>query len=210
MLFQKWLHDFVLLFTVIDPIGSVPLFLSLTTRYSIQEQRHVARRAIIYSFIILVGFLLLGKLLLNTMGIRLGSFQIAGGLILFLFGLQMIFKPETEESEGHKEAGRDIAVFPMAIPSLASPGAITAIIVLTDNAQHNLFDHLTISGLLMAVLIIAYFMLRMARKLHAILGENGTAILVRVMGLILSALAVETVVEGISNVFGAVLKPLVI
>ncbi len=158
----------------------------------------------------MLGFLLLGQLLLKTMGIRLGAFQIAGGLILFLFGLQMIFKPEVEESEGHKEAGRDIAVFPMSIPSLASPGAITAIVVLTDNNYHNLPDQLAITGILLVVLTIAYLMLRMARKPYALLGDNGTAILVRVMGLILSALAMETVVEGISNVFGIVLKPLVI
>ena len=207
---QELLHDFFLLFAVIDPIGSVPLFLSLTTRYSAYEQKHIARRSALYSFVILLGFLLVGQILLKTMGIRLGAFQIAGGVILFLFGLQMVFKPELEEVERHKESGHDIAVFPLAIPSLASPGAITAIVVLTDNYHHDYLDQLMVCGLLLIVLLIAYLMLRIARSLYNLLGENGTAILVRVMGLMLSALAVETVVEGISNIFGVTLRPLVI
>ena len=202
------IHDFILLFAVIDPIGSLPMFLSLTRHYSPEKKSRTALKAALYSATILGTFLLVGQALLHAVGIRLGAFQIAGGLVLFLYGLQMIFKPEQEEFPGgHKEAGHDVAVFPLAIPSLASPGALTAIIILTDNRLHPPIDQTITALLMLLVLMIAWILFRLAPQIYKLLGDNGTAILVRVMGLMVTALAVEICIEGLASLQWLTLPP---
>ncbi|CAM3553912.1 MarC family protein [Parendozoicomonas haliclonae] len=201
-------HDFILLFAVIDPVGSLPLFLSVTRRYSPEKKAAIALRAAFYSALIMLGFLLVGQMLLHAIGIRLGAFQIAGGIVLFLFGLQMIFKPEQEEyTGGHSEPGHDVAVFPLAIPSLASPGALTAIIILTDNRLHPPIEQSITALLMLMVLLFAWLLMRAADRIFKLLGENGTAVLVRVMGLLVTALAVEICIEGLASLHWLTLPP---
>ena len=196
---QQILHDFVLLFAVIDPIGTLLLFLSITGAYSARERNRIALRATLYSGAILLMFVVVGQLLMSAMGIRLGSFQIAGGIILFLFGLKMIFGEDVSHSHDRAEPGHDIAVFPLAIPSMASPGALTAVVVLTDNRRYGFEDQVITSVVLLAVLLLTYLLLLMANTIHKWLGDSGSAILIRVMGMILGAVAVEIVLQGLSG-----------
>ena len=196
---QQIIHDFVLLFAVIDPIGTLLLFLAVTGGFSRKDRNKVALRAILYSGGVMLVFLVIGQMLLGAMGIRLVSFQIAGGIILFLFGLKMIFGEDVSHSHDRAEPGHDIAVFPLAIPSMASPGAITAVVVLTDNRRYGFDEQAVTAMVLVSVLFMTYVLLRMANLLHHWLGDSGSAILIRVMGMILAALAVEIVIQGITG-----------
>ncbi|MGH3056578.1 MAG: MarC family protein, partial [Gaiellaceae bacterium] len=129
---EKSLRDAAMLWATIDPVVTLALFAALTVRLTAAERRYVALRATLYSALILVGSIVIGQFVLDLLGIRLISLQVAGGIILFLFALQMIFTG-TESAPGQPESGYDLAVFPLAVPSIASPGAIMAAIVLTDN-----------------------------------------------------------------------------
>ncbi|AMO57835.1 hypothetical protein GZ77_12880 [Endozoicomonas montiporae] len=196
---QQLIHDFVLLFAVIDPIGTLLLFLSITGGFAPRDRNRIALRATIYSGAILLLFVVVGQLILTAMGIQLGSFQIAGGVILFLFSLKMLFGDDVSHSHDRAEPGHDIAVFPLAIPSMASPGALTAVVVITDNRRYGLDEQLLTSVTLIVVLLITYLLLLMANSIHKWLGDSGSAILIRVMGMLLCALAVEIVFQGITG-----------
>ena len=196
---QQLIHDFILLFAVIDPIGSLLLFLAITGGYSVKDRNKVALRAIMYSGVIMLAFLVIGQFLLGAMGIRLVSFQIAGGVILFLFGLKMIFGEDVSHSHDRAEPGHDIAVFPLAVPSMASPGALTAVVVLTDNRLYGVKEQALTALVLTSVLLLTYLLFKMASTFHRWLGDAGSAILIRVMGMILAALAVEIIIQGISG-----------
>ena len=200
---QQLIHDFILLFAVIDPIGTLLLFLSITGGYSSRDRKNIALRASLYSGGILLLFVVVGQILLTAMGIRLVSFQIAGGIILFLFGLKMIFGEDVSHSHDRAEPGHDIAVFPLAIPSMASPGALTAVVILTDNRKFSIDDQVVTSLILVSVIVITYLLLLAANFIHKWLGDSGSAILIRVMGMILGALAVEIVIQGIAGLHGS-------
>src|SRR5213083_491492 len=124
--------DFATLWTTIDPIGNVALFAGLTAALTRAERHWTALRACIYATIILVVAMTAGQVILDAIGIHMHSLKVAGGIILFLFGLQMLFG-KMEAKAGSPEAGRDLAVFPLAVPSIAGPGAMMAVILLTDN-----------------------------------------------------------------------------
>ena len=200
---QQFIHDFVLFFAVIDPIGSLLLFLAITGGYSAKDRNKVALRAALYSGAILLTFLVVGQFLLGAMGIRLGSFQIAGGSILFIFGLKMIFSHDISHSNDRAEPGHDIAVFPLAVPSMASPGALTAVVVLTDNRLYGIEEQAFTALVVVGVLAITYALFRMANTFHRWLGDSGSAILIRVMGMILAALAIEIVIQGITDLLNS-------
>ena len=144
------LRELITLFVVIDPIGSLPVFLFATANVPQHLHKSFALRAVLVAGLVLLGFLVGGQYLLENLGLRLGSFQVAGGIILFLFALSMIFgdpKPtqEIEAAERDHLAG---AVFPLAMPSIASPGAMLAIVILTDNHTNQISDQLVTAGLL--------------------------------------------------------------
>ena len=121
---DKVLHDFLVIWATIDPIGTMALFAALTAKLPAKKRRKTAFKTVGYAAIVLIGAIVIGQLLLSAMGISLLSFQVAGGIILFLFGLQMIFADDS--SQGDIEPQHDISVFPLAIPATASPGAILA------------------------------------------------------------------------------------
>ena len=201
------ISNFLLLFAVIDPIGSIPLFLSVTRHFSQAQKSITALKAVLYSGLILGVFLLIGQQVLSAIGIRLGAFQIAGGLVLFLFGVQMILKPEQEEFGGGYESGHDVAVFPLAIPSLANPGALTAIIILTDHRQHSYSEQLFTGVQVLVILIITWILFRLAHYIYKVLGVNGTNVLVRIIGLLITALSVEICIEGLATLGWLPLPP---
>jgi len=197
---EQILRDFLMLLVTIDPIGTLSLFVPLTAKLSSRDRLKVAVRSVVYAGIILVGFLVAGQLVLKGLGVELESFQLAGGIILFLLGLQMVFGTGVAAPSAEGEPDHDVAVFPLAIPSIASPGSIMAIVLLTDNYQQSIAQQALTGGVLVVVLIITLVTLILANPIHRWLGNNGSNIMVRVMGLLLAALATEQVIEGLEVV----------
>lgn len=191
--------DFLTFFTTIDPVGTLTIFVGLTAATPPQDRTRIACRAVGYAALILVMFVLLGQLFLGSIGIQLASFQLAGGVIFFLFGLQMVFGSGAASGNASGESDHDMAVFPLAVPSIASPGAILAAVVLTDNREFSVTEQATTTGLLLAVLGITLLLLLQANRIYAWLGNAGSTLVVRVMGMILAALAVEMMVAAITE-----------
>ncbi|MCX7869841.1 MAG: MarC family protein, partial [Terrimicrobiaceae bacterium] len=192
---EKLLRDFSMLWATVDPIGTMSLFVALTAGYDSAARRRIALKATLISAALLVGAIIAGQVILNLLGIQLHSFQTAGGIVLFLFGLKMVF--EDSPGAGLVEEGRDIAVFPLALPSIASPGAIMAAVVLTDNARFSIAEQCLTGLMLLLVLAATWCLMLLAAPIPRLLGRGGAAVLVKIMGLILCALAVEICIEGI-------------
>ncbi len=196
---ESYVRDFVTVWVVIDPIGTVPVFIAVTAALSDGERRRVALRAALVSAAILLAFILVGQILLDALSISLISFQIAGGIVLFLFALQMIFgpsKPESEVAEADKHH-EDVAIFPLAVPSLASPGAMLAVVVLTDNNRYSITEQAVTTGLTFLVILAALLLMLGAGFINRLIGRSGASILSRVMGLILAAVAVDNVRQAL-------------
>lgn len=201
---DRMVQDFLIIWATIDPIGTMALFAGLTAKLSPANRRKTAYKAIAYATAVLVGAIVIGQFILGAMGVSLLSFQLAGGIILFLFGLQMIFSSNSD-GEGSDD-GHDIAVFPLAIPATATPGAILAVILLTDNHIHPIGEQVTTALMMLAVLIFTLFLMLLSTKIIKLIGTGGASILTRIMGIILAALSVEFVMEalGVSNWVAAV------
>ncbi|AZL85913.1 MULTISPECIES: MarC family protein [Aliivibrio] len=199
--------QFVVLWAVIDPIGSVPVYLSQTQHLSAKQRKAVALKAVAIATSVLLFFLVIGQLLLEAMQIPLPAFQVAGGLVLLIFALTMIFgesKPEQEQKLSEDISHSDLAnlaVYPLAIPSIASPGAMMAIVMLTDNSRYSFIDQSITAAVMIVVLIITLCLLLGATFIHKIIGNVGAAIISRVMGLILAAVAVNNLLMGIKNFY---------
>jgi multiple antibiotic resistance protein len=194
---ERLIQDVLFFFATLDPIGTVMLFAAVTAGLPGAERRRTARRAIIYAAGILLVSVVVGQVLLNALSIRLLSLQVAGGIILFLLGLQMLFSGSDQTSIGKPEAGHDIAVFPLAVPSIAGPGAIMAAIVRTDHTVYQLGEQLATAGVLIGTLLLTWLLMLLAGPILRIIGENGATILVRVLGMLLAALSVELVLTAL-------------
>ncbi len=199
-----WVGPFLFLLTTIDPIGTLTLFVGLTSHATPAERRRIALRATFYSAIVLVGFILVGQIVLGELGVRLEAFQLAGGLIFFLFGVQMVFGIGAAGIQASGEAGHDVAVFPIAVPSIASPGSILAVVLLTDNREFTIAQQATTTMLLAVVLAITYAGMLLGNRVYGLIGNAGASLLVRVMGLLLTSLAVEMVLEAVAELMGNV------
>ncbi len=196
LLLEKISKDFATIWTTIDPIGNVALFAGLTASLTRTERRRTALRASLYAAVILVVAVVAGQIILDAIGIRLHSLKVAGGIILFLFGLQMLFG-RADANPGSPEAGRDLAVFPLAVPSIAGPGAMMAVILLTDNDVYTVPQQAQTGVVLLVVLLLNYILLLLSDLVLRVIGREGAAILVRVMGVILASLAVEIVLTAL-------------
>lgn len=194
---EKSFRDFMMIWTTVDPIGTLAVFAGLTASLDRGERKRIARRASIYAAVILVVSVALGQIILDAMGIRLLSLQVAGGIILFIFGLKMLFGTMDEESPS-REPGKDLAVFPIAVPSIAGPGAIMAVILLTDNDVYTVPQQAQTAVVLLIVLALNYVLLLMSDAVLRVIGRQGAAILVRIMGILLAALSVELVMKAFS------------
>lgn len=193
---------FVMLWAVIDPIGTVPVFISATKGREPQARKKIAFIAATTAAGLLLFFIVVGEVLLRAMGVPLVAFQIAGGLILFLFALTMIFgesKPDQESKVAR--SAQDTAIFPLATPSIASPGAMMAVVLLTENGRHSLIEQMTVALLMLIVVGAAYLFMRGAGWISKVIGEGGASIVSRVMGLILASIAATNVLEGIKEYF---------
>jgi len=193
---EMLLRHFMMMWTTVDPVGNLAIFAALTASLSQIERRKVALRATVYAAIILIVAVVAGQILLDAIGIHLLSLKLAGGLILFIFAIKMLFG-DMDRDSGPPEPGRDIAVFPLAVPSIAGPGTIMAVIVLTDNDVYTVPEQAMTSLMLLAVLVITYVLFLLSEKVLKVIGRAGASILIRVMGIILAALSVELVMGAL-------------
>ena len=193
----KICKDFATIWTTIDPIANVAIFAGLTASLTRAERHRTALRASLYATVILVVAVVAGQIILDAIGIHMHSLKVAGGIILFLFALKMIFGG-LDSKPGLPEAGRDLAVFPLAVPSLAGPGAIMAVIVLTDDDVYSVPEQIQTGLVMLVVLLVTYICLRFSDVILRVIGQQGAAVLVRVMGIILASLAVEIVLTALA------------
>lgn len=188
------------LFVVMDPVGLAPVFIALAGNNSAAEQKRMALRAVQVAGGVLFTFALLGPRLLSYLGISLDAFRIAGGLLLFKIAVDMIFahrQRETEEEKAEASLRNDISVFPLAIPLLAGPGAMTSVMILTAEAKMVNGGLLIVLAAVTMVLLLTYIALATAGHLARMLGQTGVNVVTRVLGVLLSALAVQYVADGV-------------
>jgi multiple antibiotic resistance protein len=199
------IKSFLALFTVVDPIGGAPFFLTLTEGASEKERKLIALRASLTLFIVLALFLFLGQNLLKLFHISLSAFKVAGGLLLILTAIDMLYartraiKETPEEREKWKER-EDVSIVPLGIPYLAGPGAITTTVILSEGIdwEKKLWLLGVIALVSFSTLIIFFF----ASYIFRLFGETGTKALVRLLGLILASIAVEYIISGIKGSLG--------
>jgi len=203
------LESFVTLWVVIDPIGTIPVFIAVTTGMSASKRRSTALTAFLVSVGVLLFFLVVGQMLIDALGIGLLSFQVAGGIVLFLFALTMIFGEPKQETDLHSTDLDDArpaqerpspAVFPLAVPSLASPGAMLAIVLLTDNTEFSIIDQAVTAAVMVCILAVAFAFMLLSEPIIKLIGNSGAAIVSRVMGMILASVAADAVLTAVVEI----------
>ncbi|ARQ01516.1 MarC family protein [Pseudorhodoplanes sinuspersici] len=202
MPFDFFISALVTLLVVVDPLGLVPIFVSLTKGLPAKARRQVALRASLIAFAILCGATLIGSWLLNKLGIGLPAFRIAGGLLLFSIASEMVFGVRIVRKSHEAEAAiddqvRNIAAFPLAIPLMAGPGAITAAILLAGRAGQDIVRLGSLIAVIAIVLISCLLAFMIGARLAKLLGVTGNIVLERLLGVILAALAVQFVIDGV-------------
>ena len=199
---------FVLFFVVVEPISLVPLFAGLTEGASSGYKRKMACKAVILAGLILVIFALGGALLLDAMGISLHAFRIFGGLMLFLIALDMVYvrasgaRTTTRNEEKEVKQREDISVFPLAFPFIAGPGALATILLVTGDVPRASMLFLGLMVVVVLVLVITYVLMLVTPRVMKVLGLTGANVVSRLTGVILGALAVQFVIDGIRGSLG--------
>jgi multiple antibiotic resistance protein len=197
---EKLFHDLVTLFVVVNPIGVVPLFVAVAGHESAAAQRRIAGQAIIISAVILLAFIAIGQIVLEALGIDLASFRIAGGLVLLVIALRMVLEEARSTSDTDTPPRGNVAVFPLAMPFIAGPASIMAVVLLTDNNVYTVWQQAETAALLLLVLAFTYACLVGAELVQRLLGPTGANVVSRIMGLILAALAVQSILTGLHDV----------
>lgn len=193
---------FVALFVVIDPIGLAPLFVALTAGMSSQRRRAIAVRATLTAVGILFVFSIFGDDILTFIGISMPAFRIAGGILLFLTALDMLFerrqkrREDTADGDDPDDHEDDPSVFPLAIPLIAGPGAIATVILLVGQTDGTA-GYFSVMGVLAAVLILVFSMFLAASTIERLLGKTGITVVTRLLGMLLAALSVQFVLDGL-------------
>ena len=204
---QTVAYSFIALFVILDPVGTAALFVGLTRGLTEQASRRVAVRGVVIAGILLLFFAFSGNALLAALAIGLPAFRIAGGVLLFLMAIDMVFAREAgwrsltaKESAEAADPGHDISVFPLAIPLIAGPGAISATVLLSGS-----FTGVTAKAVLVAIILaclaLTYLVFLLAERIDGFLGHTGRSILTRLLGVILAALAVQFVLDGVKAVW---------
>lgn len=194
---------FIILFVVVDPLGLAPMFAALTRDDTPRQRRRLALRGVLIAGCILVTFVLVGDALLRALGIGVPAFQIAGGVLLFLLAVDMLFarhsglRSTTEREQREAAQRKDISVFPLAIPLIAGPGALTTVLLMVGEQG----DNPTVIGATLVVVIlvlaIALGSLLLSGQLLRLIGETGANVVSRVLGVILAALAAQYILDGL-------------
>ena len=205
---ETFLVALVALLVIIDPVGTAAVFVGITPRDSEARRRAMAIRASIISVIVLAGFAVVGEFLLRAMGIGLPAFQIAGGLLLFVLAFDMVMQrpsglraTESERSEA-EASDDDVSVFPLAIPLIAGPGAMTSVVLLRGRAGSDYAELAAVMVALLVALGITLAALLAAGTMTRVIGKTGTHVIGRVLGVVLAALSAQLVIDGIRQSFG--------
>lgn len=203
---ELFVSAFVTFFVVIDPPGCAPIFASLTAGTTAAHRRAMAVRAVLVAASILLVFALAGEPLLHGLGIELASFRIAGGIMLFLIALEMVFEKRTQRREDRAakvtpDEAEDVSIFPMAMPMIAGPGSIATVMLLVSRAD-GIERTFTVLMALAANLVLMLVSLLAAGPLMRILGAKIEAVITRLLGVLLAALAVQFVIDGVQSQFG--------
>lgn len=195
------INAFTTLFVIIDPVGTAPIFLALTAGMTAAARRRIALRGVLIGAGILVIFAIAGDAVLTFVGISMPAFRVAGGILLFITALDMLFEKRTERREKRaEEADNDPSVFPLALPLLAGPGSITSIILLMDGQAGDLEAQAMVIGVMLGVLVLSFVLLLLASPLERLLRRTGVMVVTRVLGMLLAALAVQFVFDGLADI----------
>jgi len=203
---EFFVSAFVTLFVLIDPLGCAPIYASITADASPAQRRIMAVRSVFIALLILLAFALYGKPLLGVLGIGLDSFRIAGGIMLFMIALEMVFEKRAQRREDraqemiHTPEIEDVSVFPMAMPMIAGPGSIAAVMLLMAQAE-DMQERLVVMGALALTLFLMLLSLLAAGPIMAVLGKKIEAVITRLLGVLLAALAVQFIIDGIRASF---------
>lgn len=189
---------FTSFFSLTNPLGTMPLFLTMTHQMTEDDRKMIARRSTFVAFVILVGFTILGQIIFKIFGLSSNGFRVAGGIIIFNIGYNMLqarYSSVKVDPGGVNSAMNDISITPLAIPMICGPGAIAQGIVLMEEA-HSIEKKIALLVAMVVVFILIYVILRASSRLNKILGETGINVMMRLMGLILMVIAVEIFVGG--------------
>jgi multiple antibiotic resistance protein len=206
---QFALRAFVTLFVVVDPLGVATSFVALTSEFGTLERNRTLRRAVIVAFGVTLFFLVCGRWLLDYLGVTVHAFAISGGILLFAASWPMLFghRPglQAPESSEPGAAGEDIAVFPLAIPLLSGPGTIATVLLLTNQPDTDAFRMSILLAIVAVVFLISWFVLYTGERIMIRLGEGKVRVMTRVLGIVLAALAVQFVLDGIGGFYDSLL-----
>lgn len=201
------LQAFVVLLVVVDPLGNAPVFAGLTRHMDESERRRTALKAVSLAALMLAVFTVFGRTLLGLLGIEPGAFHIAGGILLFVIAVDMMLarsdsglRRTTEQESSEAALRADISVFPIAFPLLAGPGALASVLLFAAEAD-GVAARFGLLAVIVAVLMLALLSLMVAARIMALLGRTGVNVITRLLGLLLAALAVQYVVDGIRGLF---------
>ncbi|HTZ71378.1 MAG TPA: MarC family protein [Acetobacteraceae bacterium] len=205
-LVETFTYAFVALMVIVDPVGTAVVFAAMTPQDTAAERASQARRACLVAFLVLAAFGLAGANLLSAMGIGLPAMRIAGGALLFLTAVEMVadrhaLRGTDPEREAALRTDQDIAIFPLAIPLIAGPGAMTTMVVLHSRAGGRVWHIAAIEGAAALTIILTLGALLSARFLSRVLGESGASVAGRVLGVLLAALAVQLAIDGFHEAF---------
>jgi len=199
MWWQDHLSEFVTLLLVINPFGSLPIFMALTTSLGGRERRQVALTATLVALALLVFFVVGGNLLLRWIGISIRAFQIAGGIVLFLVALDMIQGRISASADARESSHQALAIYPLAFPLIAGPGSFITVIFLTDDDRYNFWGQSVTVGVITSVLAIQFAILLAATAISRAIGSAGVSVIGRIMGMLLAAMAVGMVLTAIGQ-----------
>ena len=209
LILQFGLLSFISLFTMIDPIGALPVYVSMTSKLSHKESRRVALRATLTAWLILMLFTLTGRFVFDFFGISVNSLRVVGGIIFFIMGYEML-EARLSRTQSDKESVsdyiEDIAITPLGIPLIAGPGAITTAIVLMNETTGILEKQIALMLAITLVLALAFLFLIGSRQVMHALGHSGNKILLRLMGLIVMAIAVEFFFNGLRPIVQSIIR----
>jgi multiple antibiotic resistance protein len=197
-MYEIYLQSFILYFVVIDPFGTTPIFMSLTQHQNSKEKLKSAFEGVLTATIILIFFSLVGNFLLSYLNISLGAFKIAGGIILFIISMEMLFDKRQERKEKNIEnVSNNIAIFPLAIPLLSGPAAITSVIVIVSQFGNNLTYQLMSTASLLSVMLITFILFFIVSKSQQLINKKVTNVFSRVISIILAGLSIQYIIDGV-------------
>ncbi len=199
----SFFSSFTALFAIVDPFALIPVFLTMTDRFTPAERQHVCSKAAIIATGILLSFAIAGERIFHLFGISIPAFQIAGGILLLRFGIEQLSADRErvkreEESESFER--HDISIFPIATPLLAGPGSISTVVIRASTAK-GIVDQVILGLSIVTVFVITYFLLRSAPHMYRLLRRTGLNLLTRIMGIILTAMAVQYIINGLTTVW---------